>query len=110
MMKIKSIVHKRIGVYDYFVVWTTCKVWFPLCYRESDVAIQAMVDAYNNAQHWSVRRQILSIIATDFPAPLLRQYFPNMSEWKIKSARRHTYGKSRRESLLIAIVDVNCYD
>ena len=69
-----------------------------------------MVDAYNNAQHWSVRRQILGIIVADFPASLIKQYFPNISKWKIKSARHHTYPKGERESLASVIVYINCDD
>jgi hypothetical protein len=57
--------------------------------------MQAMVDAYNNAQHWSVRRQILAIMAAGFPVSVIKQYFPNISDWKIKSARHHTYCKGK---------------
>lgn len=64
-----------------------------LPYRQFDVAMQAMVDAYNNAQHWSVRRQILAIIVADFSISVIKRYFPNISDWKIKSARLHAYCK-----------------
>jgi hypothetical protein len=57
--------------------------------------MQAMADAYNNAQHWSVRRQILAIIVADFPVSVIKQYFPNISDWKLKSARHHAYCKGK---------------
>ena len=69
-----------------------------------------MVDAYNNAQYWSVRRQILGIIVADFPASVIKHYFPNISKWKIKSARHHTHGNGERESFAFVIVYINCDD
>ncbi len=53
--------------------------------------MQALVDAYENAEHWSTRRQILAIIVADFPTKVIQQYFPNISNWKISSARSHAY-------------------
>ena len=61
--------------------------------------MRAMVDAYSNAQHWSVGRQILAIIVADFPSSMVKQYFPNISEWKIKSARHHAHCEGMRRSL-----------
>ena len=62
--------------------------------------MRAMVDAYSNAQHWSVRRQILAIFVADFPSSMVKQYFPNVSQWKIKSARHHAHCEGMRHSLL----------
>lgn len=51
--------------------------------------MQALVDAYENAEHWSIRRQILAIIVADFPKKVIQDYFPNLSSWKLSSARAH---------------------
>ncbi len=53
--------------------------------------MQALVDAYENAEHWSTRRQILAIVVADFPIKVVKQYFPNISKWKIESARSHAH-------------------
>ena len=61
--------------------------------------MRAMVDAYGNAQHWSVRRQILAIIVAAFPSSTIQQYFPNIPEWKINSARHRAHCEGVRHSL-----------
>lgn len=53
--------------------------------------MQALVDAYENAEHWSTKRQILAIVVADFPVKIVKQYFPNLSMWKINSARAHAH-------------------
>lgn len=53
--------------------------------------MQALVDAYENAEHWSTKRQILAIVVADFPAKVVKQYFPNLSRWRIDSARAHAH-------------------
>ena len=58
--------------------------------------MQALVDAYENAEHWSTKRQILAIIVADFPVKLIEQYFPNISKWKIKSARSHAHFNGKK--------------
>jgi hypothetical protein len=67
--------------------------------------MQALVDAYENTEHWSTRRQILAIIVADFPVKVIEQYFPNLSKWKIKSARSHAHfnGKKSVSELLHCI-------
>jgi hypothetical protein len=51
--------------------------------------MQALADAYDNAEHWSIRRQILAIVVADFPNKLIKQYFPNVTRWKMQAARSH---------------------
>ena len=51
--------------------------------------MQALVDPYENAEHWSTRRQILAIMVADLPTTVIQQYFPNLSRWKLSSARSH---------------------
>jgi hypothetical protein len=53
--------------------------------------MQALADAYENAEHWSTRRQILAIMVADFPTKVIKQYFPNIKKWKISSARSHAH-------------------
>ena len=57
--------------------------------------MQALADAYRNAEHWSTGRQILAITVADFPIKVIRQYFPAISKWKLSSTRSHArlYGK-----------------
>lgn len=53
--------------------------------------MNCLSDAYYNTDHWSTRRQILSIIATDIPFSIIQKFFPDVSQWRIKAARYHTY-------------------
>jgi hypothetical protein len=50
--------------------------------------MEALADAYSNSQHWSTKRQILSIIAADMPFHLIQQYIPDFTLWKFNEARR----------------------
>ena len=103
-MKALSIMRETIGECD--CVTAGRNEWNSLLlpHRKFDVAMRAMFDAYSNAQHWSVRRQILAIVVADFPTSVLKQYFPNISEWKIKSARHHAHCEGTRH-LLFRLMD-----
>lgn len=57
--------------------------------------MRALVDAYENADHWSTRRQLLAIISADFPTRVIRRYFPGISKWKIDSSRLHARAISK---------------
>lgn len=59
--------------------------------REYGTLIRPLVDAYSRAEDWCTKRQLLSIVAADLPVYLLKTEFPNMTDWKIKSARAHAY-------------------
>jgi hypothetical protein len=50
------------------------------------MVIRSVVDAYSRAEHWSTKRQILSIVAADLPARLLKAEFTGFTDWKIKAA------------------------
>jgi hypothetical protein len=63
--------------------------------------MQSLVDAYNNAQHWFVRRQIVAIGVADFPAYVIKQYVPNISDWKTKSTPRHAYCRNSEKALSV---------
>lgn len=45
--------------------------------------------AYDNVQHWTVRRQILSIMAKDVDFSTIRMFIPDLSLYRYKMARRH---------------------
>ena len=53
--------------------------------------MNCMSDAYYNVDHWSTRRQILSIIAIDIPFSIIQQFFPDVTPWRIKAARQQAY-------------------
>ena len=53
--------------------------------------MDCIADAYNNANHWSIRRQILSIVASDIPIFVIEQFIPDITQWKIKAAREQAY-------------------
>ncbi|CAF1482639.1 unnamed protein product [Adineta ricciae] len=47
-------------------------------------------DAYNNASHWTVRGEILSILAKDVTLPTLLHYIPGLTEHRFYMARQHS--------------------
>lgn len=57
--------------------------------------MHALADAYSNAAHWSTKRQILSIVATDLPLSLLKTHFPDLTEWKLRAARMQAYSQGK---------------
>ena len=68
-----------------------CHTCLILDFREYEVVIRALVDAYSRAEHWSTKRQLLSIVAADLPARLLKTEFPELTDWKIKAARSQAF-------------------
>lgn len=51
--------------------------------------IEALVESYNNASHWSTRRQILSIMADKMPLKELKHYIPGLTRYRFSMARHH---------------------
>ena len=51
--------------------------------------LSSFAEAYDNAQHWTVRRQILSIMAKDVDFSTIRMFIPDLSLYRFKMARRH---------------------
>jgi hypothetical protein len=60
--------------------------------------MESLKDAYARAEHWSTKRQLLSIVAADLPTYLLKAEFPGLTDWKIKAARAQAFfhGNFRR--------------
>ena len=53
--------------------------------------MKSLSDAWNRANHWSTRRQILAIIAGDLRSHVIKEYFPGVTVGLIKTARSHAY-------------------
>lgn len=56
--------------------------------RKVMMAINAAIES---AEHSSTKRQLLAIVAADFSSAILRSYFPNITDYQIKAARKHAY-------------------
>lgn len=63
--------------------------------RDFDLVMKSLSDAWNRAEHWSTRRQILAIVAADLNSSLIKQNFSGASDWQIKMARRHAFSIGR---------------
>ena len=51
--------------------------------------IEALAECYNNASHWSTRRQILSIIADKVSFQKLQRWIPGLTRYRFNIARHH---------------------
>jgi hypothetical protein len=51
----------------------------------------AINTAIENAEYYSTKRQLLAVVAADFPSSILRTYFPTVTDYQIKAARNHAY-------------------
>ena len=51
--------------------------------------IDALAECYNNASHWSTRRQILSIIADKVSFQTLQRWIPGLIRYRFNTARHH---------------------
>ena len=64
---------------------------FPLDTKDhADVTlIEALTECYNNAGHWSTRRQILSILADKISFKMLKKWIPDLTRYRFDIARHH---------------------
>jgi hypothetical protein len=53
------------------------------------LVMTSLAEAYNNASHWTVRRQILSIMARDVPFTTMVMFIPQLTPYRFNMARRH---------------------
>ena len=51
--------------------------------------IEALTECYNNATHWSTRRQILSILADKVSFNMLKEWIPDLTRYRFNIARHH---------------------
>ena len=81
------------------------ELWTELCdrhavRRESQVVVEgrseketeilsALAESYLNAQHWSTRRQILSLMADKLSLKEMREFIPTVTSYRCNIARRH---------------------
>ena len=56
--------------------------------RDFRIVMEALGAAYSDTNHWSTRRQLLSIVAADFSMSSLAQFIPDLTLWKFNEARR----------------------
>ena len=52
--------------------------------------VEVLIKAYNQADSWQTKRQILSLFANDFTQSELQDIVPGLSKWRIDQARQHT--------------------
>jgi len=53
----------------------------------------AINTAFTETDHYSTKRQILGIIAGDFPLSMLHARFPGINSYQLKAARKHAMSK-----------------
>ena len=53
----------------------------------------AINTALSDTDQLSTKRQILALVAADFPPSVLHARFPGISDYQIKAARKHAYSK-----------------
>lgn len=73
--------------------------------------MRALADAYSRAEHWSTKRQLLSIVAADLPTRLLKAEFPELTDWRIKAARKQAFfqGSQKTASYLLLYQELICF-
>ena len=52
--------------------------------------VEALVECFNNASHWSTRRQILSIMSDKVSFSALKKWIPGLTRYRFNVARHHT--------------------
>ena len=57
--------------------------------------LEALAETYQNANSWDTHRQILSVIADLIPYSVIQQFIPDITEYRIKTARQHTVQQGR---------------
>ena len=56
---------------------------------EKTELLNAFVESYLKAQHWSTRRQILSLMADKLSLREMREFIPTVNSYRYNIARRH---------------------
>jgi hypothetical protein len=51
--------------------------------------LNSLAEAYNNANHWTIRQQILSIMAKDVTFSVILMFIPGLTAYRFSMARRH---------------------
>ena len=61
-----------------------------------------LVECYQNAGHWSTRRQLLSILADKVSFKVLKTWLPNLSRYRFNIARHHVLLHGRGTNVPVA--------
>ena len=54
-----------------------------------DKYLTSLAEAYRCASTWDTQRQILSVMADMVPYTVIQRYLPNITEYRVKTARQH---------------------
>ena len=60
---------------------------------------EAFAESYLNAQHWSTRRQILSILSDKLSFKEVQEFIPTVTNYRYNIARYHTLLPGRAEPI-----------
>ena len=74
-----------------------------MIFSEVNEVMTSLSSAYANVDYLSTKRQILAIVAADFPSSTLKAYFPGATNYLIKQARDHAYQNGKYQKLSDAI-------
>ena len=61
--------------------------------------IDVLIKAYEQAESWQTKRQILSLLANDFSRSELQGMLPALSKWRIDQARQHAIEVGQEQPL-----------
>ena len=88
------------------------EILFQSLYKESksdstvdSALLKVLAECYNNAEHWSIERQILSIVVDQATFEQLKRFIPDLTPYKFKIARRHLANNGRGT---VPQVEKNC--
>ena len=51
--------------------------------------LESLTESFNNAGHWSIRRQILSILADKISFKMLKKWIPDLTRYRFDISRHH---------------------
>ena len=62
------------------------------------MAMAAINNPIESAEHYSRKRQLLAIVAADYSSTVLRAHFPIVTDFQIKAARKYHIFMVRKHS------------
>jgi len=71
----------------------------------SSSLVDDLIKAYQQADHWQTKRQILSLFADDFSRTELQDMIPGLSKWRIDQARQHATEAGKGQP----VPEISCY-
>ena len=67
-----------------------------------DKYLTSLAEAYRCASTWDTRRQIMSVMADLVPYTVTQRYLPNITEYRVKTARQHAIMFGRGTAVTIS--------